>query len=547
MTYEYAKLDDTERQYDHLDLSEQKVVDAVYVPSSCTEDKGNPFIEALPRPRTRDELIQYYDKPLSQYNWEQQLSLTPFNRMKSAMQLRNVRFVLPFMSKLQEDFALMLINSYRCRSLRKKSSHALINDESLPISYVSDGRLGGTTNAGLSLIGYSGCGKTSAMSMVLSDYPQVILHHPNEHEQFTQIVYLYVVCPVNSNFTVLFNSIGHAIDSALGNSQPVYQEMVRKCKSVGAMASKVSDLLDLFNVGALIFDEIQLLDFEGNRESTFESLLTVVNNTKVALVVLGTEDAYQKMFPNLRMARRVGANIEASQYCRSLEFFAHICKKLFRYQWFNKPVELSEDMIETLYSLTYGIIDQLVSLYIYMNIAAIRSTKPIEVTTKFIDEISETYYPGLRQLIEKLRQNQASIAEFERQRQLLSSEADSKVLAQFSALECEETMAEIIRDENSKSVKNHDQLFRNVVQNAVTALEMSGEDFPYTMVEKAVRHIMSLKKNNNADEKSLTRQTCQWLKREKPEKRVRKGKPVMDPKHIEIQNMLKIQAHGLRE
>ncbi len=60
MRYEYADLDENERQYDHIDLSENPVVDAVYVKSSCMEDRGNPYIESLPRPKTMEEILSSY-------------------------------------------------------------------------------------------------------------------------------------------------------------------------------------------------------------------------------------------------------------------------------------------------------------------------------------------------------------------------------------------------------------------------------------------------------------------------------------------------------
>ena len=209
MKYDYAVLDENERQYDHLDLMETPIVDAIYVESSCAADRGNPYIECLPQPKTRNQLINDYRKSLTDYDWDKQLKLSAYNRMKEVMQLRNILFVLPFMINLQEDFALMLVNSYRCLFVRKSSKKVVINDESRKTDYISEGKMGGSAGSGLALIGYSGCGKTTGMSRVLSDYPQVIVHHQNGC-QFTQIVYVYVVCHANSNFTALYKNIGRA-------------------------------------------------------------------------------------------------------------------------------------------------------------------------------------------------------------------------------------------------------------------------------------------------------------------------------------------------
>ena len=50
-TYEYATLEEGEGQYDNINLRNENCVDAVYIPAEFSIDKGNPFIEALPRPR----------------------------------------------------------------------------------------------------------------------------------------------------------------------------------------------------------------------------------------------------------------------------------------------------------------------------------------------------------------------------------------------------------------------------------------------------------------------------------------------------------------
>ncbi len=58
-------------------------------------------------------------------------------------------------------------------------------------------------------------------------------------------------------------------------------------------------------------DEIQLIDFSRTRESSFESLMILANRTKVAIAVVGTEDAYEMMFSKFRTGRRVGTVIKA--------------------------------------------------------------------------------------------------------------------------------------------------------------------------------------------------------------------------------------------
>ena len=43
---------------------------------------------------------------------------------------------------------------------------------------------------------------------------------------------------------------------------------------------------EVFSIGAIILDEIQLIDFNSTKENSFESLLLLTNETKVAFVVI---------------------------------------------------------------------------------------------------------------------------------------------------------------------------------------------------------------------------------------------------------------------
>jgi hypothetical protein len=157
-----------------------------------------------------------------------------------------------------------------------------------------------------------------------------------------------VNCIPNSNFSALYVSIGNAIDRALGNLTPVYENEIRSARALGLKAEKVRDLVEMFGIGIIIFDEIQLIDFESTKENSFESLMTLTNRTKVAIAVVGTEDSFDKMFSKLRTSRRLGTMIIGHRYCEDKRYFATIVKNLFNYQWVDKLMPLSDEIIEAL-------------------------------------------------------------------------------------------------------------------------------------------------------------------------------------------------------
>ena len=234
MKYDYINIDDNVSQYDDIDFGENKIIDARYIPAALDEDKGNPYIEALPIPRRDASIRLAYTRSLPSYRYEEIKSMNTFEKMLAVGALRKLRFPLPFNEELEFEFYNALVTSYRARkqimSINsnveyfsencKQNSHSILAGDSAD-----------ATNAGFSLIGYSGCGKSSAIKTLVSHYPQVIMHHRDEIDRFPQIVYLVVNCVANSNFAALYEGIGDAIDKALGNIVPVYAQEIAKTKS----------------------------------------------------------------------------------------------------------------------------------------------------------------------------------------------------------------------------------------------------------------------------------------------------------------------------
>ena len=190
------------------------------------------------------------------------------------------------------------------------------------------------------------------------------MHHPDPGTSIPQITYLVVSCMPNSNFSTLYRQIGEAIDNALGNPEPIYEVMInKKCKSLADKQLKVCQLIEMFSIGTIVMDEIQLIDFNTNRENSYEGLLGIVNKTKVALSVVGTDEAYKKLFTMLRNARRAGDFIDASAYTTDKDYFNMLVNMLLTWQWLDTPIQWSKELSDTLYECSGGIINMLIWLY----------------------------------------------------------------------------------------------------------------------------------------------------------------------------------------
>ncbi len=517
MELKYLQMNELSTQYD--DYEKGYPVRARYIHARLDSDRGNPFIEALPLPRTDKEIeIDYYTE-IPSYSHDKIKSMSKLDKMIAVGSLKSLRFPLPFHKQLEFEFYNALLTSYRARKP--------IFSDTNSISYYyentvaeSNGILVGdsaaSTNAGFSLIGYSGCGKSSAIEILTSHYPQVIMHDFGDYGSFPQITYLVVNCIPNSNFSALYEGVGDAIDKALGNIEPVYSLEISKSRNLGARAEKVKTLIERFGVGIIIFDEIQLINFEHTKENTFDSLLSLANRTKTAIAVVGTEDAKEKMFSELRTARRLGAVINGNNYCEKRSFFDYLAKNLFRYQWFKEPINYTPEIGDTLYDLTKGIIDQLISIYSAVQLEYLRSNKVPEVNSDFFRKVAKKYYAGIQEVLANLEstENVAKLNEIR-----LKGAARMEMLVDE---ERQNTEAENIIGNSDNKAK------RTIELSNILSMIKGIYDFSDEQIQDAYKKVIARKSSADKSEKEITRLVIEKLNEIPKKKRVKGDKVLVD-------------------
>ena len=519
--YEYYDCNINESQYDDCDFEENKIVEARYVKPLVECDKGNPYIEALPYPRQEDDVTFAYSKSLLTYDYDKTKNMSKLEKMLQVSTLRHIRFPLTFHKQLEFSFYNALITSYRTRKRIQTNTDSIeyiLNNTEEKTSCILYGDSGDSTNAGFSLIGYSGCGKSSAIHTLLSHYPQTIIHKVNKLNKYIQIVYLVVNCVPNSNFSALYEGIGDAIDKALGNTQPVYATEISKTSTLGKKMEKVKNLIEKFGIGIIIFDEIQLINFDQTKESSFESLMTLSNRTKVAMAVVGTEDARDKMFKELRTSRRIGTVINGNLYCDNKKFFSFLVSQLFQYQWFDEPIELTDDLIDALYSVSKGIVDQLIGIYSCMHYEYLERKKRPTIDAQYVKYIAQRYYPGIQLVLAELESVEAA-------RKLMSirQDAEVRVAAIIDSAQQEKEAENLLQNKN-KTTDNM-LLLKNVVAN-ITALY---DEFSLLEIEKTFQLVMKQIKNEVKSEREISRLVIDKLtNRKQPSKKKKQSIPNID-------------------
>ena len=482
-------------QYDDLLLGVSTAVNARYTQTKLLVSRGNPFIEALPFPRSQEEVYAAYLKPIP-YDRTATETMSPEEIEMNLDALKELRFPLPFHHELEVTFYNILAASYRSRISKfnlTPTAHISTNGQTSESYHQLLGNPASAANTGLALLGYSGCGKSSSLEILLSHYPQVIYHHDDHGGRYPQIVYLAVNCIPNSNFSALYSRIGEAIDRALNLDEPIYQKMVESKRSLGEKSSCIRKLIEIFSIGAIILDEIQLIDFNTTKENSFESLLLLTNETKVAFVVVGTEDAYSKMFKEPRTARRIGEIINGNAYCENHAYFSRMLKMLFRYQWFQKCVPPTSEIAEALYELSHGIIYFLIKSYIELHRAYYRETPPPEINAMFI---RTRVQPRMEQFCRLL---QDTIP-----RNLMRADADP-------ALHVDEQHQEAFAQSYLDQCREADALRQNVYSNVASIL---GSTVEFKKVDAAYSRVIANPKQK-LTERDLTGAVVKLLSRSK--------------------------------
>lgn len=494
-------------------------IDAVYSDNQqVLADKAIKFIDALPQKMTDQEITQfYYEKfpirPTTQDN--------PFVQEEEVYLLDQLRMPLKPIYNLEKKFLSILKISYRARfsSMITANEEVVVNDEAQIQSECVDMMTKGDGHTGASFLGVGGCGKTCAINRLLSRYPQTLIHHLNS-DKTIQIVWLYVQPSSNSDLSTLMDSIGDAIDRALCNKKSVYGKYIRNLKKLGQKGDMVANLLRIFNVGVLVIDEIQRFNTFINKDESFEILLTITNKSKVGLLVCGTEDAYEKFLRKYYILRRMGEPLRASLYCNDYEYFKQLAGMVMSIQWFKDPQQITEDLVQTMYFESAGIIERIIGIWEnvqleYINLPS-REKANFKLTPEFIQKCSNQENPLLG-----IYARQTLQSDFLSYKETVGEKVENEAL--------DSTKKSIEDLKHSSNPLMHQTIYSRVKSNLLEAKEI----YPDDLILNTVNKVANLKQNKNKSEDELVAITIQKVRKNK--------KSMINPSAIENNNKLRTE------
>lgn len=366
-------------------------IKAVYRQEVLDEYRGNPLIEALPAIRTEDEWVQQLGI-LPQFDAGQR-ELPGHVRSQLVMRLKNFFLPLTRNITLAERVDTVLRSGYVNRnpnnnqrvSSLQQLYEASQNNQGRPIHFGEH-----LPNSSISLMGFSGMGKSTTVEHCLLSYPQVLLH---EESGLHQLVWLKVNVPHDGSIKQLVLDLIGQIDRLLGTT---FRKKLSSRAGADELLDQVKHLVLVYQLGLLVVDEIQNLSVKksGGRESMLNFFQELCNQLGVPVMLMGTMKATNILQMDFRHARRnTGMGSFDWQNLENDEEWSCLVECLWEYQWVKQPMPLNEEIIGILHRETQGIPALLCAGFMVSQIRAISTGEECVTPELFIDVMQKDFKP----------------------------------------------------------------------------------------------------------------------------------------------------------
>lgn len=383
--------------------------DAVYHEQAIPMYRGNPFIEALPPLLERDEaralisVIPFYDESMR--------SDSAITREMLASTIAAIRQPTWLLGELYSRLSRLICNGYVSRNPAQVGFNQLVHartgivDERglVEAARIPEPRMNGAyylqanippTSNGLTFLGTSGIGKSSAMDMVLGLWPQLILHSEYGGRPLSrvQIVWMKLDAPSDGSVLDLGKKFFTKLDelhASVGLQSSYRKTFIKSRTSETDIAPDMARVAQQVGLGVLVLDDIQ--DLTPAKSRKFLSFLVqLVNAVGVSVVLVGGLDAFPLVTEQFRQVRRGSTEgdlvVTPSQLGRRWRDF---CKVLWQYQFTTEWAELTDEHATALFNVSQGITKLLVIAHKNAQIRAITNAKK-RVTPKIIELVSDT-------------------------------------------------------------------------------------------------------------------------------------------------------------
>lgn len=455
----------------------KNILQADYKKQEINDFQGNPLIEALPpilSPEQAYDALSYFPA----YD-ENEINLPSHIRYHAIPRIN--RFFQPVMLHLdlEQRFSNLLRHGYVGRNPLSVEYHRSLNGK-------NDIR---STASSMTLMGFSGIGKTTAIERILSLYPQVILHkHPLN---MMQVVWLKLNCPHDGSLKSLCLDFFLKMDLQLGTNY--YEKFGNRRNSISSMVTKMGQIARLHCIGVLVIDEIQhlLATKDNNSEKMMNFFVTLINEIGVPVMMIGTMRAKAVLQQDFRQARRgSGQGDMVWEQMKKDDDWDLLIESLWEYQWIKNKVELTEELNKTLYDESQGILDIAIKLFALAQGRAIETGNEI-ITSKTIKQVAKDDLKLVQPMLNALRNGH--ISELKKYADIMPMDIEEYLVLRESNIDLRATIQKKKEIQAQKRMKKG----ANNLETLITGLITLGVDAE--IAEKA-----SVKAIKDSRDKSIT-------------------------------------------
>jgi hypothetical protein len=379
---------------------------AEYKEQEIEEYRNNPLIEALPPIMDKLEVI---DK-ISVYPSfsESERLLKPHLRYHIIQRLFSYFQPLSIHLDLENKISRLIRQGYIPRNPYNPSLVKNIYEQHKALSTnidVNCSEYFRSTASSFTILGTSGVGKTTSLNRILSTIPQVLIHNKYKGNNLSlyQLVWIKLDCPFDGSIKGLCLDFFAKVDSVLGTSY--YAKYNTGRVSTNAMIPAISIICRQCSIGMIILDEIQHLSMSksGGANKVLNFIVTLINTVGVPIILVGTPKATPFLQGEFRQARRSeGVGGLVWNRCEKNDSFKLLLEGVWDYQWTKKPVKLNDEFIDIMFSLSMGITDICIKLFIMTQIRAISSGKE-EITVSLMEKVAKENLKFVSPMINDIR------------------------------------------------------------------------------------------------------------------------------------------------
>lgn len=392
------------------------VESAYYKEQMIIEYRENPLIEALPSINDVGEVIE----KLTEYpvfDMEER-NLPPHLKVHSIQRIFQYFQPLPLHIDLESRISRLIRQGYLCRNPFSPNSVMMMNTNSDKLNNFEVSTIENihTTGSGLTIIGVSGLGKSTAINRIMSHYPVVVTHESYREKRFShkQMVWMKLDCPHDGSLKSLCLSFFQKVDKYMGTKY--FQRYGSGRQPVSVLVPVMAQVAQSISLGLLIIDEIQhaSLGKSGGAEKMLNFFVTLINLIGLPVVLIGTPSALRMLQSQFRQARRgSGQGDMIWNRLENDESWQLLLDGLWRYQWTDEFTILTDSIKNLIYEQSQGITDVAIKIFATTQTHVIMTGEKC-INEKLIKYTSDNYLKLIQPMIEAMKSKDIrSIGRFE--------------------------------------------------------------------------------------------------------------------------------------